>query len=524
MKYVSLFSGIEAASEAWKELGFEPVAFSEIEPHASAVLRYHHPDVPNHGDITAFDWSVYHGQVDLVVGGSPCQSFSVAGLRKSLDDDRGNLTLAYVRAVDAIQPGVLLWENVPGVLTTRDNAFGCFLAALVGADSPLVPPKGLKWTDAGYVVGPSRTAAWRVLDAQYFGLAQRRRRVFLVASPLGGRDPREVLFEWEGVRRDSPPSREAGQEVARSLTSSTGGASAKEQQYTFIGEGNRPLNALGAYWDGSDVADTLDASISAKQQMMPEKRRFNAVIHPILEAGARTGKSTDDPRAGMGIGGPDDPMFTLQAGKQHAIGVSLRGREGGGTAELSGDVSPAIRSSQGGGDKPYVLAFDTTQITSKENRANPKPGEPCHPIAAGAHPPAIAFNWQNGGGYGEANDGLGITIEGTGPLQRCQTPAVVYGLDEEHNATPEFFGTLKARTEGGGFEGSVMLPNYAVRRLLPVECERLQGFSDTHTLHARREDGWVYQQSDSQRYKQLGNSFAVAVVRWIGRRIAEVRP
>lgn len=198
LKYISLFSGIEAATVAWEPLEWKPVAFAEIEPFPSALLAHRYPGVPNLGDVSAVDWSPYRGIVDVVVGGSPCQAFSVAGLRKSLEDPRGNLTLEYVRAVHAIRPRYAVWENVPGVLSTSDNAFGCFLAALVGADEALAPEES--WPGAGMVSGPGGRAAWRLLDAQFFGLAQRRLRVFVVFCPGGGADPAEVLFERPRLR------------------------------------------------------------------------------------------------------------------------------------------------------------------------------------------------------------------------------------------------------------------------------------------------------------------------------------
>ena len=220
MNYLSVCSGIEAATQAWHPLGWNPVAFCEIEKFPSAVLAHHYPDVPNLGDFTKFhEWDEdMLASVDVLVGGTPCQAFSVAGLRNSLDDDRGNLTLTYakllehldgIRASRGLQPCIALWENVPGVLSTKDNAFGCFLGALCGEDEALLPP-GKRWTDAGAVSGPKRTIAWRTLDAQYFGLAQRRRRVFLVTSSGDRPCPLEVLFERDGVRRDFPPSRGAG--------------------------------------------------------------------------------------------------------------------------------------------------------------------------------------------------------------------------------------------------------------------------------------------------------------------------
>ena len=225
MRFLSVCSGIEAASVAWKPLGWKASGFAEIEPFPCAVLAHHYPDVPNHGDMMLLPSKIRAGEVeapDLLCGGTPCQAFSVAGLRQSLDDARGNLTLTFCEIADAIdskreQPCIVFWENVPGVLNTKDNAFGCFLGALAGEDDALVAPGG-RWANAGFVDGPQRAVAWRVLDAQYFGVAQRRRRVFVVASARADFDPAAVLFEFEGVRRDTAPSREAGQKVAGTFT------------------------------------------------------------------------------------------------------------------------------------------------------------------------------------------------------------------------------------------------------------------------------------------------------------------
>jgi DNA (cytosine-5)-methyltransferase 1 len=230
VKFLSVCSGIEAASVAWQPLGWKAVAFSEIEPFPCAVLAHHYPDVPNLGDMTLLPERIASGDVeapDLLCGGTPCQAFSVAGLRQSLDDARGNLSLTFceianvidsVRSVRGQPPCIVFWENVPGVLSTADNAFGCFLAGLAGENDALQPPGG-KWSNAGCVYGPKRTVAWRVLDAQFFGLAQRRRRVFVVASARKGFDPTEILFEFDGVRRDTAPSREEGQAIAPCVTS-----------------------------------------------------------------------------------------------------------------------------------------------------------------------------------------------------------------------------------------------------------------------------------------------------------------
>ncbi len=225
LRYLSVCSGIEAATVAWHSLGWTPTAFAEIEPFPSAVLAHHYPDVPNLGDMTQIARQILTGHVeapDVLVGGTPCQAFSVAGMREGLDDPRGQLTISYVRLADAadfirqragLPETVIVWENVPGVLSDKDNAFGCFLGGLAGESCELKPP-GKKWANAGCVFGPKRTIAWRVLDAQYFGLAQRRRRVFVVASARDGFDPTKVLFEFEGVRRNTAPSRESQQGIA----------------------------------------------------------------------------------------------------------------------------------------------------------------------------------------------------------------------------------------------------------------------------------------------------------------------
>ena len=210
MRYISLFSGVEAATLAWEPLGFEPVAFAEIEPFPSAVLAERWPDVPNLGDVTKVDWRPYRGAVDLVVGGSPCQAFSVAGKRQGLMDTRGQLMLEYVRAVAEIEPRWFIWENVPGCLSQdRGRAFGTLLREV---------------DELGY------SCAWRVLDSQFARVpmrdvdgritgwvgpvAQRRRRVFLVGHLGDGAAPAAVLFESEGVFGNPASSREKRQALA----------------------------------------------------------------------------------------------------------------------------------------------------------------------------------------------------------------------------------------------------------------------------------------------------------------------
>jgi len=227
LRFLSLFSGIEAASAAWLPLGWQCVGVAEIEPFACAVLSRRYPDVPNLGDVLAPDFLQRAAALrpDVLVGGPPCQDFSIAGLRAGLDGERGNLSLRWVEVVRAIRPLYAVTENVPGWLSVnRGHAFGAFLAGLVGHDTALVPPKscGGRWTDAGMVDGPDGRVAWRVLDAQFFGLAQRRRRVFAVHCPRGGADPAAVLFERARLQGHSPPRREAGEGVALCLANGTG--------------------------------------------------------------------------------------------------------------------------------------------------------------------------------------------------------------------------------------------------------------------------------------------------------------
>ena len=233
--YLSLFSGFGGAELAFEPLGWKCLAVSEVDPTASSVLKHHWPDIPNLGDVNTIDGHDLRGQVDLMIGGCPCQSFSVAGLRKSLDDDRGNLTLKYVELAHAIDPLWTIFENVPGILSTSDNAFGCFLGRLVGADSELIPSGRMRWTNSGVVTGPKRTAAWRILDAKYFGVAQRRRRVFVV-SVRGARNWRcaQALFPFAtSVQGNIAPSREKRQRLAGCLKGGTG-----ERGYPDPSDGN----------------------------------------------------------------------------------------------------------------------------------------------------------------------------------------------------------------------------------------------------------------------------------------------
>lgn len=220
MKYGSVCSGIEAATAAWHELGWKPSFFSEIEGFPRAVLQHHYPKIPLHGDFTTIKGDEYDS-IDLLVGGTPCQSFSVAGLRGGLDDDRGNLALEFLRLADRTRPRWLVWENVPGVLSSNGGRdFGSIIGGMV---------------ELGYGI------AYRILDAQYFGVAQRRRRVFIVGYFGDWRPAAAVLFERHSLQGHPPPRREKGQRATGTIEASLGRSR---------GAGT-PTSAL-SHWDGAE--------------------------------------------------------------------------------------------------------------------------------------------------------------------------------------------------------------------------------------------------------------------------------
>lgn len=399
MRYLSVCAGIEAATMAWHPLGWEAAAFSEIEPFPRAVLAHHYPDTPLHGDFTNIEADQY-GPIDLLVGGTPCQSFSVAGLRGGLDDDRGNLALEFLRLAQRTRAKWLVWENVPGVLSSNGGRdFGAILGGMV---------------ELGYGF------AYRVLDAQHFGVPQRRRRVFVVGYLGDWRPPAAVLFERHSLSGHSAPRREKGQRVAGAIArcSFSGGA------------GGRPEGAAGNHF----VTATLTATYGEQsgQDMMAEG--MLAVTHSLR------GEGFDASEDGTGRGTPIVP-----------VAFNLRGREHGAQPETDPDNLAAMRAASGGSSRSYI-AFTTEQT--------PK-----------------------------FNEGAALTLTKQSPT-------------------------------GGGQPQCVMAAS-AVRRLTPVECERLQGFPDNFTQIPWRGKP-ASECPDGPRYKALGNSMAVPVMRWIGERIAAV--
>ena len=490
MRFGSVCSGIEAASVAWEPLGWKASWFSEIEPFPSAVLKYHHANVPNLGDMTALPARIRAGEVDapdILCGGTPCQAFSVAGLRQSLDDERGNLSLIFCEIADAIDnvrsvrgdpPVIVFWENVPGVLSTKDNAFGCFLAGLAGEDDALIPPGG-RWSNAGWVSGPKRAVAWRTLDAQYFGLAQRRKRVFVVASSRDRFDPAAILFESDSVRRDSAPSREAGKDTAGStapcLTSSGRGV-----DRTGDPRGQDPVVAFGGNNTAGpiDVATARNASASASGRMDFESETF--LVQPI--AHTLRGEGFDASEDGTGRGTPLVPNVAAFTQNSRSEGRQIGG---------DGQVVGALAANAGAQQQNYI-AFHPTQDPISSTGV-------CHAI-------------------------------GTGSGRGCATAAVAQPIDpiryEDHQQDTlhhesGIMSTLPSGTNNNAAHYTATVQPMQVRRLTPVECERLQGFPDDYTQIQWRNKP-ADECPDGPRYKALGNSWAIPPVRWIGLRIAMV--
>lgn len=414
MKYGSVCSGIEAATVAWHPLGWKPSFFSEIEKFPRDVLAHHYPHVPLHGDFTTIQKGDYE-PIELLVGETPCQSFSVAGLRAGLNDPRGNLMLEFGALAKRLHPKWLVWENVPGVLSSNcGKDFGSFLAMLA---------------ELGYGF------AYRVLDAQHFGVPQRRRRVFVVGCLGDWRSAAAVLFERHSLQGHPAPRREKRQEVtdiAGTLTSNCGGL-------------NRPAGN----------ANELDFCVTAYRE------------------------------ADLGNFKQDEAIGTLKA---HGDVM------GGGSESLltwPADTASTLNSSFGS-----KLGLENQHINS---------GAPLFVPAYG-----IPGNWIN-----RKPENGGNATEPMLNVAPCQTKTDVHAVAHVVHGTQDPCVSDVAFAQGRNNGGeNVLFQHMAVRRLTPVECERLQGFPDNYTN--------IPKAADSNRYKALGNSMAVPVMHWIGSRIADV--
>jgi DNA (cytosine-5)-methyltransferase 1 len=458
MNYLSVCSGIEAATVAWHPLGWQAVAYSEIEKFPSEVLAHHYPTTPNLGDMTKFKEWTNVSNVDVLVGGTPCQSFSVAGLRKGLDDPRGNLMLTYLAIARQYSPRWLVWENVPGVLSSNG---GLDFASLL---------RGMGELGYGF--------AYRVLDAQYFGVAQRRRRVFVVGYLGNWRPAAAVLFERHSLQGHPAPSRQKRQ-VAPTLTKAGTGVSR-----TGHNEDGWYVETPIKQWP-TEITSALDTNFGTKMGLKNQPVNAGCPMFVPAEGFYGTGFAQYQKadvggtiKASGGVLGGGSETFLAQA-----IPIDTMNHIGRGDKHSMGDFVPGAPSYTLTKGHSHAVAqpipFDTTQITSPQNGNNPKSGDPCHPLAAGTHPPAIVAPTLTA-----AND----------PSRSPQSSEV----------TQQVY--------------SVYQSSMAVRRLTPVECERLQGFPDSYTdIKSKGKPT-----PDGPRYKALGNSMAVPVMAWIGQRIQEV--
>ena len=503
IRYLSVCSGMEAASVAWEPLGWQPVGFSEIEPFPCAILKHRFPNTQNYGSLTEYkQWPIEPGAIDLLVGGCPCQSFSVAGLRRGMEDPRGNLTLVFLGLADKLKPRWIVFENVPGLLSSNGGKdFGSFLGALV---------------ELGYGF------AYRVLDAQHFGVPQRRRRVFVVACLGDWRAPAEVLLESDCVRRDPKKGRAKGQGVA---ASAEGGVGADHPE--------------GCWRDGGQVSQTLDAVLQ-KGQTMPEKNRFPAVLTPVCATGTITHCLTASQKGatedGTGRGTPividraafnqgqnaqyephieeTEVMDSLVARGPHAVGQPIPFRKSKRACSKT-DNETLVEADASNTLNNFDLG-DTRTTHAVVEPGQPISFQPGNLVSkAGADPSTEVFPTltKDSGDQSPHVAHPVVPLDGMNLLSRLGPCGEEHSIQNFTPGDPSF--TLKK----GGNQHGVLTP-MAVRRLTPVECERLQGFPDNWSRISWK--GKPEEQCpDGPRYKACGNSMAVPVMRWIGERIAE---
>lgn len=542
MRFLSMFSGIDAASVAWGPLGWKAAAFCEIEAFPSAVLAHHYPDTPNLGDVTKADFDAI-GPIDLAVFGSPCQSFSVAGLRLGLDDARGNLALIAGRIVYRKRPRWFVFENVPGLLSSDGGSdFGTLLAAFAGYPSGSVfQPPADGWGNAGVVVqanGDSYGLAWRVLDAQYFGVAQRRRRVFVVGYLGDWRRAAAVLFERHSLSGHPAPRREAGQRVAALTSSGVGTCGADDNQ----GQAGHLIPSTG------ETAHCLNAGGMGRQDYETE----TLIAHTLK------GEGFDASEDGTGRGTPIVPVAYRTTGND---GAYETGDQVGALTTSTDPTAQIIAFSAKDHGADAMSDLSPTLRAGGHNTSHANAGV-MPAVAYGITRDALDRSGEGAGQTPGERSGLGIIEEQAQTLKAAGPGAVAFVLrGREGGAMPEVEGDgerIGALRAGSGGSSRDYVATSAVRRLTPRECERLQGFPDDWTLiptwakgapkaDAEETARWILQgdaawrfgtpeeksaawerglkmarHPDGPRYKALGNSMAVPVMAWIGRRIAAV--
>ena len=501
LRYLSVCSGMEAASVAWHPLGFTPVGFSEIEPFPCAILSTRFPNTPNYGSLTEYkQWPIEPGAIDLLVGGTPCQSFSVAGLRKGLDDPRGNLALMFLGLADKLKPRWVVFENVPGLLSSgepKGSDFGAFLGALV---------------QLGYGF------AYRVLDAQHFGVPQRRRRVFVVACLGDWRAPAEVLLESDCVRRDIKKGRAKGQGSASGVESGAGA--------------DDPVGV-----DFRHERFEKDGTVGTIQSKSTGGYSLNYA--PGVAIPIQDGREMEKNQNGMGIAREGDPAYTIDTTGAQSVAIPFRKSKRACSKTdnetwVEADAANTLNNFDLGDTRTthaVVEPFAWTQNQREEVRIlGDKTGALALPGTHQSNYIAEPSVYEN-----HAQDS-----RVSGPLEVAPTVAAKFGTgggnvplvsqdqqiyeNSRRDALRIYEGTsptLQSFMGTGGCNVPMVQPAMAVRRLTPVECERLQGFPDNWSRiswKGKPED----QCPDGPRYKACGNSMAVPVMRWIGERIRTV--
>ena len=482
MKFGSVCSGIEAASVAWEPLGWKASFFSEIEKFPSELLATHYPDVPNYGDMTKYKEWKKDGTVGLIVGGTPCQSFSVAGLRKGLEDPRGNLMLTFGGILKKYQPTWMVWENVPGVLSSnKGRDFGTFLGML---------------GKCGYGF------AYRVLDAQYFGVAQRRRRVFVVGYLGDWKRAAAVLFEPESLQRDLAKGRKKGK-VAPTLPASGSGTSRTgnnipEKCPTLTANlskqvDNQMLGDAGA-WFHVINRDAFNASESWMKSLRSTSTTDRLIKTITPESDNSDNKcptlTASEPIHAVAIPETDTPLTVRQSsfGGWTDDGKAGTIKAAGGCLSIQGDGNTSLNTNGCGYQEETSYTLNTVE----------------------RHSVAYSFDSKSSNSMKSSN-----------PYSGCREVQLAKTIDTT-DQNP-------SKNQGGI---AVAQNNMAVRRLTPNECEVLQGFPRDYTdLNQHKlmkgkykpdEKRQTKQTADGPRYKALGNSMAVPVMRWIGERIQQV--
>jgi DNA (cytosine-5)-methyltransferase 1 len=468
---------MEAASVAWEPLGWKAVGFSEIEPFPCAILKHRFPNTPNYGSLTEYQsWPLEPGSIDLLVGGTPCQSFSVAGLRKGLADPRGNLALVFLGLADRLKPKWIVWENVPGVLSSDGGRdFGSFLGAL--------EQLGYGW-------------AYRVLDAQYFGVPQRRRRVFVVAS-LGGRDvAASVLLKPESLCWHPAKGRATRKEITGTLSSRSSAGGGLGTDFDCAG-GVQPVfrkSKRACSTTDNESWVLADASNTLNNFDLGDTRTTHAVVEPFAwtQNQREEVRILGDKTGALALPGTHQSNYIAepQLYENHPNDSRV-------TGPLEVDPTIVSRFGTGGGNVPLVNN-EPTAITFQPGNLRRE---------AGADPSTTTTTTLKA----SAGDQMPhVAIQGT-----------IIGRGE--HSGPQGTGA----TEGGPMltltktDIHGVATHMAVRRLTPTECERLQGFPDNWSRipwKGKPED----QCPDGPRYKACGNSMAVPVMRWIGEQIARV--